>query len=68
MPGEGTLEDSDFSFAKQIEYMDKLVLDLMKDGKDINTILDMPFDYVMELLKERNKPKKEKSLISAFGG
>jgi len=48
--------------------MDKLVLDLMKEGKDINEVLDMPFNYVIELLGERNKPKQEKSLIAAFGG
>lgn len=48
--------------------MDKLILDLMKEGKDINEILDMPFHFVIEILRENNKPKKEKSLIAAFGG
>lgn len=48
--------------------MDKLIIDLMKEGKDVNEVLDMPFHFVMELLQERNKPKKEKSLIAAFGG
>lgn len=48
--------------------MDKLILDLMKEGKDVNEILNMPFHFVVELLNERNKPKQEKSLISAFGG
>ncbi|SHI02129.1 hypothetical protein SAMN05421807_1332 [Virgibacillus chiguensis] len=43
-------------------------MDLMEAGKDINDILNMPYNFVLELLHERNKPKKEKSLIAAFGG
>ena len=48
--------------------MDKLILDLMKNGKDVNEILNMPFHFVIEILKEKNKPKQSKSLIAAFGG
>jgi hypothetical protein len=48
--------------------MDKLILELMKGGKDINEVLNMPFHFVVEILKERNKPQQQKSLISAFGG
>lgn len=48
--------------------MDKLILELMQNGKEINEVLNMPFHFVTELLAERNKPKQEKSLISAFGG
>ncbi|MGI8351673.1 phage tail assembly chaperone GT [Niallia circulans] len=48
--------------------MDKLILDIMKEGKDINEVLNMPFHFVLELLQEKNKPKQEKSLIAAFGG
>lgn len=40
----------------------------MKEGKDINEILNMPFHFLLELLAEQNKPKQEKSLIAAFGG
>jgi len=40
----------------------------MKDGKDINEVLNMPFHFLMELLADRNKPKETKSLIAAFGG
>jgi len=40
----------------------------MKDGKDINEILNMPYHFVIEILDERNKPKETKSLIAAFGG
>ncbi|GLO64753.1 MULTISPECIES: phage tail assembly chaperone GT [Bacteria] len=48
--------------------MDKLILDFMKSGKDINEILDMPLSYVTELMRDETKPKQEKSLIAAFGG
>ncbi|WP_432352658.1 phage tail assembly chaperone GT [Sporosarcina sp. A2] len=48
--------------------MDKLIQDLMKDGKDINEILNMPYHFVLQILSEKSKPKQEKSLISAFGG
>lgn len=48
--------------------MDKLILDLIKDGKDINEILGMPYHFLLEILREENKPNQEKSLIVAFGG
>ncbi|MEK4565186.1 hypothetical protein MKX54_10980 [Alkalihalobacillus sp. FSL R5-0424] len=40
----------------------------MKEGKDINEILAMPYHFVVAILSERNKPKEEKSLIAAFSG
>ncbi|MDM8098658.1 MULTISPECIES: phage tail assembly chaperone GT [Oceanobacillus] len=60
--------DEDFSPAKQKQYMDNLIHDLMKDGKDINEILNMPYNFVLDILAEKSKPKEEKSLIAAFGG
>ncbi len=51
-----------------MENMDKLILAYMKNGKDINEILDMPLQFVIDLMTEENKPKQEKSLIAAFGG
>ncbi|WP_175486774.1 phage tail assembly chaperone GT [Sediminibacillus halophilus] len=48
--------------------MDRLFNELLKNGKDINEILDMPYYFVIQLLEEKNKPKQEKSLIAAFGG
>lgn len=51
-----------------MEYMDKMIVDLMTNGKDVNDLLNMPFHYVVEILRDKNKPKEEKSLISAFGG
>ena len=62
------MTDEDFSLAKQAENLDKLILKMMKSGKDINEILDMPLHFVVEIMKEENKPKEEKSLIAAFGG
>jgi hypothetical protein len=62
------LSDADFTAEKQKEYLDKLIMDLTKDGKVISEILSMPYHFVVEILSERNKPRKEKSLIAAFGG
>lgn len=62
------MTDEDFSPEKQKEYLDKLILDLMKQGKDINQILEMPFHFMIELLREKQQPKRETSLIAAFGG
>ncbi|TYS67057.1 hypothetical protein FZC76_16155 [Sutcliffiella horikoshii] len=62
------MSDADYTPQKQKEYLDKLILDLVKDGKDINEILAMPFHFLVEILHEKNKPRKEKSLIAAFGG
>jgi len=41
---------------------------MVKEGKDINQVLDMPYFYLMELLREENKPTETESLLSAFGG
>lgn len=68
MSGDEELSDADFTFEKQKEYLDKFIMTLMKNGKDINEILNMPYNFFVELLKEQNKPKKTKSLIAAFGG
>lgn len=62
------MSDEDFSFAKQKEYMDKLITDLMKDGMSINDIMDMPFNFLIDIMIEKSKPEEKKSLISAFGG
>ncbi|MGE6376615.1 phage tail assembly chaperone GT [Peribacillus muralis] len=48
--------------------MDILILDLLKEGRDINEILNMPYHFLLDIIREKNKPKQEKSLISAFGG
>lgn len=62
------MTDEDFTPGKQKEYLDKIILDLMKQGKDINEVLNMPFHFMLELLRERHQPKQTKSLIKAFGG
>ncbi len=43
--------------------MNKFVKDLMKEGKDINEILDMPIHYVTELLKEKVEVKQANSFF-----
>ena len=59
------------TWAEHKKNMKKIMLEMMKEGgKDINEILDMPFSFFMEVVSEEynSKPKKEQSLISAFGG
>ena len=41
---------------------------MMKEGKDVNEILKMPYTFMLDILEERNKPEEKKSIISAFGG
>lgn len=48
--------------------MDKLIHDMMKEGKDINEILNMPFSFVIDVMESKNKPTHKKSLAEAFGG
>lgn len=57
------------SYSEHKSNMKKIISDMLTEtDKDINEILDMPFSFFMEVIEEKNKPKKEKSLISAFGG
>ncbi|PKI10995.1 hypothetical protein CW747_02320 [Staphylococcus shinii] len=46
----------------------KFVKDMMKEGKDINNLMDMPFSFFMEIVDESNKKnvKKSESMIDAF--
>ncbi|MFS8189479.1 phage tail assembly chaperone GT [Rossellomorea marisflavi] len=48
--------------------MDTIIKDYIKNGRDVNEILKMPYHFVLEILTETVKPKKTKSLIAAFGG
>lgn len=45
-----------------------MILELIKQGKDINTILDMPYSFLIDVLREERKPERKRSLIAAFGG
>lgn len=47
--------------------MDKLVRDMMKNGKDINEILDMPYHYLLQILEEKNKPEQSSSFFDLLG-
>ncbi|MCG7314148.1 hypothetical protein ABEP17_15685 [Priestia flexa] len=48
---------------KQKDYLDKLVRSLMKEGKDINEVLNMPYHFVLDLLEEQNKPQRGNSFF-----
>ena len=48
--------------------MDSFVLSAIKEGKDVNEVLNFPYAYMIDLLHEQNKPKQTQSLIAAFGG
>ena len=50
-----------------MESMDKFARDLMKEGKDINEILEMPIHFVTELLKEKIEIKQGKSFFDLLG-
>lgn len=55
------LVDDDFTFEKQAEYLDKLFHDLIKEGMAIQEIMNMPYPYILDILEEKQKPKKERS-------
>lgn len=48
--------------------MNSLVREFVKNGKSVKELMEMPYYFVIDVLSENNKPKEEKSLISAFGG
>ncbi|WP_430735833.1 phage tail assembly chaperone GT [Gracilibacillus dipsosauri] len=39
----------------------------MKEGKDINEILNMPINYVMEILKEKTNVREANSFFDLLG-
>lgn len=47
--------------------MNKFVRDLMKEGKPVNEILDMPIHFVTEILKEKVQVKKANSFFDLLG-
>lgn len=48
--------------------MDTIVRDFIKNGRDVNELMNMPYNFVLDILAEQAKPKETESLISAFGG
>jgi hypothetical protein len=48
--------------------MDSVIREFIKNGKDVNELMAMPYSFVLDILAEQTKPKEEKSLIAAFGG
>lgn len=49
-------------------YLKKFLRETMKEGKDINDLMNMPFAFFMELVDESNKKnvKKTDSMLDAF--
>lgn len=40
-----------------VKHLDIVVRDLIKEGKDVNEVLKMPYHYVLQILDERNTNK-----------
>lgn len=40
-----------------LNHLDIVVRDLVKEGKDVNEVLNMPYHYVLKILDERNTNK-----------
>ncbi|GGP17253.1 phage tail assembly chaperone GT [Oceanobacillus neutriphilus] len=43
--------------------MDKLIREWTEQGKDVNEFLNMPFTFVLDILEEKNKPKRVTSVL-----
>lgn len=52
--------------------MDVFIRDAIRNGKNANEILDMPYSFVLDIFAEEARKEKEgikeTSLIAAFGG
>lgn len=46
--------------------MDSLVRDLMKDGMAISEIMNMPFTYIVDILKDKNEQKQNEVQSGSF--
>lgn len=54
-----------------LKNLDIVIRDLIKEGKDINDVLKMPFYYVLQILDERHTNKvisdtKADAILSAL--
>ncbi|QDX01188.1 hypothetical protein DWB90_09125 [Staphylococcus chromogenes] len=45
------------TYEGMLQNLDIVVRDLMKEGKDVNEILKMPYYYVLQILDERHTNK-----------
>ena len=59
--------DEDFKFEKQAEYADKLVDDLIKNGMPIQEIMNMPYNYLLQIMEDKHKPKESTSFFDLLG-
>lgn len=58
----------DFSFAKQKEYFDLLVKDLLENGWKMNEIMDSPIFYLIEVTTKKRElsESQQESIINAL--
>lgn len=61
------LVDEDFSPKKQSEYLDSLFMDLQQNGMPIHEIMDMPYNYMLQIMEDRQKPKESASFFDLMG-
>lgn len=47
--------------------MDELIRDMFHGGKDVNEILDMPYSFLLGILREKLEPERVGTLLEAFG-
>lgn len=52
---------------EHLENMDKFVRDMMKNKKTANEVLDMPINFIIEIMKDNHKPKKTNSFFDLLG-
>lgn len=43
------------TYQDMIDDMREVVRDLVKEGKDINEVLDMPFHFLVDVIKDKKK-------------
>ena len=51
------LDEDDLTYSSMLNHLDIVVRDLVKEGKDVNEVLKMPYHYVLQILDERNTNK-----------
>jgi len=46
--------------------MEKIAVDWIEKGRDINELMEMPFHFVVEILKDKNEREKQKKFSNSF--
>lgn len=47
--------------------MDRFLRESVKNGKNINELLDMPYSFFLDILNEETKPQKANSFFELLG-